>query len=184
MIKDQWAPTIQRERDESIMERFCELTKSKRVGATARGPRIANEVRIWLRAITIADLANVGGTCIPYDRLDESWRNCSTLHWPDQPHPSKKMFGVFWWFLRKPFCPKPQRQHRTINMPLNEHLGKWIPCQRHSVYECTRTSEWLYKTTVDNSYPTAIRLGCHISRRMLLWRRANATSQITPTLAS
>ena len=110
MIKDQWAPQIQRERDRSIMQRFCKLTKSKCVGATVGRLRIANELHIWLQVITVADLANVGGTCIPYGRLDGSWRNCSTLNWPDQPHPSEKMFGVFRGFLRKTFCTKPQRQ--------------------------------------------------------------------------
>ena len=63
MIKDQWAPAIQRERDRSIMERFCKLSKSKCGGATAGQLRMANEVRIWLRVITVADLVNVGGTC-------------------------------------------------------------------------------------------------------------------------
>ena len=75
------------------------------------------------------------------------------------------MFGVFRWFLRKTFCTNPQCQHRTTNMPLDEHLGRWILCLRHSVYEYTRTSKWLYKTTVENSYPTTIRLGRHTSRR-------------------
>ena len=80
MIKDQCAPAIQRERDRSIMERFFELTKSKCVDATAGQLRMADKVRIWLRVITVANLANMGGTCIPYNRLDKSWRNCSTLH--------------------------------------------------------------------------------------------------------
>ena len=72
MIKNQWAPGIQREHDRSIMEQFCELAKNKYVSATPGQLRIANEVRIWLRVITVADLANVGGTCIPHDRLGES----------------------------------------------------------------------------------------------------------------
>ena len=84
MIKYQWGPAIQGERDELIMEWFCELTKSKCVGATAKRLRTANEVCIWLRVITAADLANVGGTCISYDRLEGSWGNCSTLNWPDK----------------------------------------------------------------------------------------------------
>ena len=33
---------------------------------------MANEVRIWLRVMTMADLTNVGDTCIPYGRLDGS----------------------------------------------------------------------------------------------------------------
>ena len=143
------------------MGQFCELAKNKCLGTTPGRLRIVNEVRIWLRVITVADLANVGGTCIPHDRLGGSWRNCSTLNWPDQPHPSEKLFGIFRWFLRKTFCKKPKRQHRTSNMPLDEHLGRWIPCRRHSVYEYTRTSEWLYKTTVKDDFPITIRLGRH-----------------------
>ena len=49
-------------------------------------------------------------------------------------------------------------------MPLAEHLGKWIPCRRHSVYEYVRTSEWLYKTTMKDDFPTTIRLGRHVCK--------------------
>ena len=49
-------------------------------------------------------------------------------------------------------------------MPLDEHLGGRISCQRHSVYKYTMTSELLYKTTVDDSYPTTVCLGRHSSR--------------------
>ena len=41
VIKDQWAPKIQRENDKSIMEQFCELAKNKCVDATLGRLRIA-----------------------------------------------------------------------------------------------------------------------------------------------
>ena len=37
-------------------------------------------------------------------------------------------------------------------MPLDEHLGRWLATHRHSGYEYTRISKWLYKTMVKDQY--------------------------------
>ena len=154
-IKDQWTPSLQRSGDKSIMETFCKIPKQP--GTSNGRLRIANEVRIWLRVITIADRVNVGGTCIPRDRLDGSWRNCSSLNWPELPTPSKKMLDTFHWYLRKSCCTTPLRQRKDKNMPLDNRLGHWNCVGNHSIYEYVRTKEWLYKTTVKDFCPTTTR---------------------------
>ena len=42
-----------------------------------------NRVRIWLRVITIAELANPDGACISPEKFTGNWRNDSTLTWPN-----------------------------------------------------------------------------------------------------
>ena len=123
------------------MESFCKIRKQP--GIFDNRLRIANEARIWLWVITIADLANVGGTCIPYGRLDGSWRNSSSLNWPKLPTPSKKMLDVFRWYLRKSFCTASLRQLKDTNMPLDNNLGHSNCVDHHSIYEYVQTKEWL-----------------------------------------
>ena len=54
-VEDAWQPSHQRVGDHSIMERFLKIP-----GVTAGQLEKANEVRLYLRVITIADLADPG----------------------------------------------------------------------------------------------------------------------------
>ena len=73
-IENVWVPAHQRLKDASIMSRFAQVK-----GATEHKLRIANECRLFLRVITIAELANVDGRFISPDRLDGSWQAQSTI---------------------------------------------------------------------------------------------------------
>ena len=84
-IEKAWSPPLQREGDSSIMEKFTRIP-----GITASTLRRANTVRIYLRAvITIADLANPGGTTIPDGMLNGDWQAGTDLLWPRIPCPPK-----------------------------------------------------------------------------------------------
>ena len=58
-VEDAWTPSLQREGDQSIMEAFTQLH-----GITPRQLVKVNNVRLYLRVITIADLADEEGTHI------------------------------------------------------------------------------------------------------------------------
>ena len=59
---------------------------------------------MWLRVITVAELADADGACISPEKLDGRWRNDSTLLWPNVPKPSEKMFEIFRLYVRKSLC--------------------------------------------------------------------------------
>ena len=54
-----------------------------------------NDVRMWLKVITIAELTDTDGACTSPEKLDRRWRNDSTHLWSNIPKPSKKMFEIF-----------------------------------------------------------------------------------------
>ena len=115
-----------------------------RVKASKNKLRMANNVRMWLRVITISDLADAGGTRIPANRLGGSWRADSSLSWPDLPAPTEKMWTAFRFFLRKTFCVRPARVLRTQPMILDTALGHWYKRQSHLTHDMYRTLEHLY----------------------------------------
>ena len=92
-MEDAWIPELQCVNDASLMTEFCKL-KAK-TGTNDNRLRIANEVRMWLRVITVAELADVDGTCISPEKLDGGWRNSSTHLWPNIPRPSEKDVQFF-----------------------------------------------------------------------------------------
>lgn len=152
-IENVWVPALQRLKDVSIMERFSQVP-----GATEYKLRMANECRLFLRVITIAELANVDGRFISPDRLDGSWQAQSTLRWPTQCKPSKKMWENFRWFLRKSFCQLPRIVQRSHQMPLDVPLGQWIKAPRHVHFQFYRSQEWVYRK--DNTAPGAHQYQC------------------------
>ena len=98
------------------MEEFAkipEITKQKL--------KAANICRIYLRVITIAELANDDGTEIEQERVTGQWRANSTLKWPRQCKPNKTQWNAFRYALRRTFC----KQNRNIHMPfkLSTPLG-------------------------------------------------------------
>ena len=98
-IENAWTPSLQREGDESIMERFSSLS-----GITKTKLRQANAVRIYLRIVTVADLADISGKVIPEGVLTGNWRANSDLRWPYQPLPPDTFWATFRSCLRKAFA--------------------------------------------------------------------------------
>ena len=96
-------PSAAKKNDASLMSEFCKL-KAKS-GASDNRLSIVNEVRMWLRVITVAELAGVNGACISLKKFEGRWINRSTYLWLNVPRPSKKMFEIFWLYnVRKILC--------------------------------------------------------------------------------
>ena len=66
-IEDIWTPALQREGDQSIMEAFLHVTAK---GATPRKLEMANLCQMWMKVITVSELATVEGRQIPAERLN------------------------------------------------------------------------------------------------------------------
>jgi hypothetical protein len=98
-VEKAWSPPLQREGDESLMERFVQIPNITRAEL-----RRANAVRLYLRVVTIADLADVGGSYIPAGMLNGDWQAGSDLKWPFQPMPPKPFWRTFRHCLQRTFC--------------------------------------------------------------------------------
>ena len=83
-IKDVWTPQLQREGDKSIMEAFVQHEPKIKTGDL----KAANTCRLFLRVVTIAELANIDGTTIDNERLEGKWRAQSSLIWSRQCAPT------------------------------------------------------------------------------------------------
>ena len=134
-IEDSWVPSLQRGGDESIMDRFTSI-----VGITPRELDKVNQVRLYLRVITIADLVHPSGGYIPDDTLTGEWRAGSDLLWPKQPRPRKEWWALFRKCLRLTFCTRTSpHQRATYSMELDKPLGKWINAPRATWWPCYKT---------------------------------------------
>ena len=67
-VEKKWTPKLQREGDQSLMEQFIKIPWITRSMLTR-----VNEVRIYLRVVTIADLADEEGEFIPDGMLCGDW---------------------------------------------------------------------------------------------------------------
>ena len=134
-IEDSWVPSLQRGGDESIMDRFTSI-----VGITPRELDKVNQIRLYLRVITIADLVHPSGGYIPDDTLTGEWRAGSDLLWPKQPRPRKEWWALFRKCLRLTFCTRTSpHQRATYSMELDKPLGKWINAPRATWWPCYKT---------------------------------------------
>lgn len=97
-IEKSWVPALQRDGDESLMAKFVTLPFITRAAL-----RQANAVRLYLRVITIADLADVGGTFIPAHMLTGDWQAGSDIKWPFQPLPPPRFWRTFRSCLRQAY---------------------------------------------------------------------------------
>ena len=124
-IEKAWQPALQRLGDESIMEKINALPYPPSV------LRKANECRLWLRVITIAELASLNGKTVPMDRLQGKWRAQSSLHWPNQPTPSQSHWAAFRKCIRATFCCDASAWQRHGEYHLTQPLGAWVVAHRH-----------------------------------------------------
>ena len=139
-IEKAWIPSIQRDGDESIMERFSSLR-----GITRAKLRQANAVRLYLRVITIADLADLSGKTIQEGILTGSWRANSDLRWPYQPLPPDTFWATFRSCLRRAFATAtPPTQPILNSMTLDTQLGNWLSVPRSTWRQTNRDRDTLY----------------------------------------
>lgn len=138
-IEKAWTPALQRVGDRSLMEAFIAIP-----GVSRANLRRANAVRLYLRVVTLADLADVNGTYIPADMLDGKWQAGSDLKWPYQPKPPLGFWRVFRSCLREAFCTRITGHVRAHHsMQLDNGLGRWLPVKRSTWFTMYRTPESL-----------------------------------------
>lgn len=139
-IEDKWTPRLQRQRDASLMEAFARLE-----WMTPLKLERLNSVRLYLRVVTIADLADEGGTYIPDGMLCGDWQAGSDLHWPAQPCPPKTWWALFRKSLRHSFCTGTSPYQKPDRcMYLDTKLGKWYDVPHNTWYRCYRSADCLY----------------------------------------
>ena len=144
-IEEAWAPKLQRVGDRALMEAFGKI-----VGITKRMLEKANAVRLYLRVITIADLADPAGEFIPAGMLTGHWQAGSDLQWARQESPPKRAWTVFRRCLRVAFCnrtPPNQRAHHSLN--LDRTMGTWYPVERNTWWPCYRAANAIYRRDED-----------------------------------
>ncbi len=199
-IEDKWSHPLQRENDAFIMDRFLTIP-----GITTAQLYQANSVRIYLRILTMSDLAEPSGKFIPDSLLTGEWQGGSDLYWPHQILPPKKHWATFRACLQKSFCSEHTfSQPAHYGMDLDTPLGKWYPVKRHSwfnVYKSPTTLFWRPDTVIHTLKPVGasgfyiasgtvseLPLDCHSIRFQLsgkeIWtqRGYNMTHPSTPPM--
>ncbi len=139
-IEHAWVPSLQRQRDESIMEQFTTIP-----GITKGQLKQANTVRLYLRAITMADLTDPDGSTIPDGMLTGDWQAGSDLLWLDIPCPPKRYWASFRKCIRATFstlAPKYQPAHFSIC--IDKTLGPWYAAPRNTWYPCYKSESQLF----------------------------------------
>ena len=139
-IEDIWRPTLQRENNEFIMDRFTQIP-----GITRAELRQANAVRLYMRVLTIADLAHPTGEFIPDGMLTGRWQAESDFYWPYQTLPPPGFRAVFQRCLQLTFCMTTSpRQPIENGMDLDKKLGLWFPVKRNAWFDVYRSRTQLF----------------------------------------
>jgi hypothetical protein len=137
-VEEAWTPKLQRVGDISIMEALTNLSD-----VTTGELIAANNCRMYLRVITLSDIATLDGRMIDKGLIDGSTRTESRLRWPMQPKPTVRMLDTFRRLLKRAFSTNrrlPSRQNISLATP----LGEWLPVERHIKYMMYRTANKLY----------------------------------------
>jgi hypothetical protein len=118
-IEQLWMPHILRDHDEFIMDKALEYTKIRRY------LKDINRVRIYLQAITIAEIADEVGEKLSRHTLglfyskEATTATRSTLKWPVQPNPGSRSWTTWRRFLKAKII------KNTSTMKLKTKLGTW-----------------------------------------------------------
>ena len=104
-----------------------------------------NEVRTYLRVITIADLVDKAGTYIQAEMLCGKWRAGSDLKWPKAAKPGKKAWSEFRKYIREAFSTGTSPHQGTSgSIVLDKELGPWRAVQQSAWFPCYRDCSKLY----------------------------------------
>ncbi len=152
-IEKKWLPALQRVGDRALMEAFIEIPR-----VTCSQLRQANAVRLFLRVVTIADIADVAGRFIPAQKLNGEWRAGSDITWPYQPKPRAEFWRTFRWCVHKAFGTADAKTTRVgKTMQLSTPLGKWLPVPRNIWFPVYRMNGAVLWRTQDDSSLTVMK---------------------------
>ena len=138
-VKSQWTPPLQRVHDQSLMRAFSNLDK-----ITQGKLDKANHCQMYIKCITIADLANERGLLIPGSRMNGEWRAASKLASPWLPKPPTSCWTVFQWCMQK--ASSSIHRPSIFKQPvwLDQPLGPCWKAERHFQYQYYRTNNEVY----------------------------------------
>ena len=144
-IEDAWQPELQRENDAAIMELFADLP-----GAFWRDLEKCNQVRLYLRVITMADTTHESGEYIPDNMLTGKWQSGSYLECPRKSCPLLEYWAVFRRFLRSTVCRCTEAtQPAHYAMTLDTPLKTWQEVKRYAWFSCYCTESAIYHRDED-----------------------------------
>ena len=122
------------------MEEFSRLR-----GITKHQLRKVNKVRLYLRVITIADLANEAGDYIRDDMLNGEWTAGTDLEFPKQNRPPPEWFAPFRKCIRNTFSTTtPANQRSYMSLKLDQPLGKWYAVKRNTWWSAYKGQGAIY----------------------------------------
>jgi hypothetical protein len=137
-LEHQWTPSTLRLNDTSIMSTVLRLNLPN---STLKK---FNYVRLYLRVITIADLADATGAKIPGNRFSGAWQAQSNLTWPEIPTPPKKLLSIFRSIIRTAYATTTTSNNTLSVLALRRHLGPWNSQQSHIQYDSYRTHTQIF----------------------------------------
>ena len=116
------------------------------IDLTPKEKELANECRMWLRIITISDIADLNGQSIKIRRLKGFWRATPAidLRWPQLPTPTKRHCSAFRQCLLTTVCSSASPYDQSSNYKLDTTLGPWFIKPRHVLHECYRSNIAVY----------------------------------------
>lgn len=99
-IANQCKPTTQRKMDIFLMDSFYEYTTDTNT------PQLLNNCKLYLQALTLSDIASVGGKQILKYPLtgQKTPSHTSTLTWPKQKKPNQKTRQLSAMIIKHHFC--------------------------------------------------------------------------------
>jgi hypothetical protein len=142
-IEQIWRPQKQRQHDVGIMEEFA-----KDSTLTPLTKELANELRMWMRVTSIAELAAPDGKRIPIERIrnGSEWRAVPEegIWWPNTAEPTDRHRAAFRKCLRSVFCSTANPYNRTNDYELDQPLGHWYPVRRLIQFDAYRSKDMIY----------------------------------------
>jgi hypothetical protein len=104
-----------------------------------------NEVRKFLRVITLADLVSEDGTQINAGMLTGEWTAGFDLEWPNQEKPPSSWFQLFRTCIKNAYSTgSPERLQSHSPIVLDSPLGTWHPVPRNTWWNTYKSPTSIY----------------------------------------
>ena len=146
-IRDLWRPKPVRAHDSVIMDAFAKSSTLDEFQLAQ-----VNSVRLWIRALTVADISDAGGRNIEAWARSGRRRLSSSLDWPIQSEPSPAALMLWRKCLRAAYSPTSHKNLiLTRSLPLRINLGRWTAIS-HVKYDSYWDEDSLYLRTPTDTF--------------------------------
>ena len=111
-----------------------------------------NSVRLWIRALSVADISDATGRNIETWARSGTKRLQSKLNWPLQEKPSGAALMIWRKCLRRAFSPTSHKNLAlTRALPLRTKLGRWTSIS-HVKYDAYWDEDSLFQRTTGDTF--------------------------------